>query len=255
MLVHAYATLLGMAKWSGPHHWIWEEYEFKFHSVTCYTKSIVSRIHVNTTKLCNITYTSVATSVILRSLGRTWVVVLVVRAHSSTTRKMTSMLLLSIMVLLHFCVGLSSFVISKWSRSAQELETSEHYRLSKVSNLNIGKQVGWYLFSQTCKPLNSPLLGLKIYTSPGSPTMIRWTIGGRVHHKSSASKATYPSTNLVLGNLNLKFPFDLGFKTINWGGFYDHLLSTRISLWYWERYSCELEKLRRMWLLPWIWTC
>jgi hypothetical protein len=38
-----------------------------FHSVTCYTNSIVSRIHVNTTKLHNITYTLVATGVIIRS--------------------------------------------------------------------------------------------------------------------------------------------------------------------------------------------
>ena len=39
-----------------------------FHSVTCYTNSIVSCIHVNTTKLCNITCTLVVTCVILRSL-------------------------------------------------------------------------------------------------------------------------------------------------------------------------------------------
>jgi hypothetical protein len=37
-------------------------------SVTCYTNSIVSHIHVNTTKLHNITCTLVATGVILRSL-------------------------------------------------------------------------------------------------------------------------------------------------------------------------------------------
>jgi len=39
-----------------------------FHNVTCYTKSIVSCIHVNTTKLRNIMCTLVATCVILRSL-------------------------------------------------------------------------------------------------------------------------------------------------------------------------------------------
>jgi hypothetical protein len=39
-----------------------------FHNVTCYTNSIVSRIHVNTTKLCNTTCTLIATSMILRSL-------------------------------------------------------------------------------------------------------------------------------------------------------------------------------------------
>ena len=36
-----------------------------FHNVTCYTKSIVSLIHVSTTKLCNTTGTLVATGVIL----------------------------------------------------------------------------------------------------------------------------------------------------------------------------------------------
>ena len=39
-----------------------------FHNVTCYTNSIVSCIHVNTTKFCNITCTLVATCVILQSL-------------------------------------------------------------------------------------------------------------------------------------------------------------------------------------------
>jgi hypothetical protein len=39
-----------------------------FHEVMCHTNSIVSRIHVNTTKLRNITCTLVATGVTLRSL-------------------------------------------------------------------------------------------------------------------------------------------------------------------------------------------
>ena len=40
-----------------------------FHSVTCYTKSIVSRIHVNTTtNFCNFICTLVAIGVILWSL-------------------------------------------------------------------------------------------------------------------------------------------------------------------------------------------
>ena len=37
-----------------------------FHNVTCYNTFFLSRIHVNTTKLLNITCTLVATSVILR---------------------------------------------------------------------------------------------------------------------------------------------------------------------------------------------
>ena len=39
-----------------------------FHNVTCYTNYIVSRIHVDTTKNCNIVCTLVAIGVILRSL-------------------------------------------------------------------------------------------------------------------------------------------------------------------------------------------
>ena len=39
-----------------------------FHNVTCYTNSMVSRIHINTTKLCNITCTLVATCMILWNL-------------------------------------------------------------------------------------------------------------------------------------------------------------------------------------------
>ena len=39
-----------------------------FHNVTCYTNSIASRIHVNTTKLRNITCTLIATGVMLQSL-------------------------------------------------------------------------------------------------------------------------------------------------------------------------------------------
>ena len=39
-----------------------------FHNVTCYTNSMISRINVNNTKLCNIMCTLVATGVILQSL-------------------------------------------------------------------------------------------------------------------------------------------------------------------------------------------
>ena len=58
----------GKAKWNGPHKRRREENECKFHSVTCCTNSIVSRIHVNTIKLRNITCTLLAADVILRSL-------------------------------------------------------------------------------------------------------------------------------------------------------------------------------------------
>ena len=57
MLVHACATSPRKAKWIGPHQRRWEGNDFKFHSVTCCTDSIVSCIHVNPAKLRNITCT------------------------------------------------------------------------------------------------------------------------------------------------------------------------------------------------------
>jgi hypothetical protein len=68
MLVHACATSPMKTKWSGSHHTIQMLHFVLFHSVTCYTNFIVSRIHVNTTKLRNITHSLVATGFILRSL-------------------------------------------------------------------------------------------------------------------------------------------------------------------------------------------
>ena len=46
--LHAYATSPIKAKWSGPHKQRWEENEFKFHSVTCYTKSKVNHASMST---------------------------------------------------------------------------------------------------------------------------------------------------------------------------------------------------------------
>jgi len=68
MLVHAYVTSSRKVRWSGPHHTIKMLHFVLFHSVTCDTNSLVSCTHVNTTKLCNVTCTLVATCVILRSL-------------------------------------------------------------------------------------------------------------------------------------------------------------------------------------------
>ena len=68
LLVHVYVISPGKVKWSGPHHTIKLWYFGLFHNVTCYTKYMVSHIHVNTRKLRNITCTLIATGVILRSL-------------------------------------------------------------------------------------------------------------------------------------------------------------------------------------------
>ena len=68
----AYAISPRKAKRSEPHHTIKMLHFVLFHSVTCYTNSIVSCIHVNTTKLRNIMCALVATGVTLRSLEYIW---------------------------------------------------------------------------------------------------------------------------------------------------------------------------------------
>jgi hypothetical protein len=68
VLVHAYATSPGKAEWrSGLQYTIKMLHFVLFYSVTCYIDSIVSHIHVDTTKTCNVTRTLVATCVILWS--------------------------------------------------------------------------------------------------------------------------------------------------------------------------------------------
>jgi hypothetical protein len=70
MLVHAHAILPqeGQVEWTTPHHTMKMLHCVLLHIVTCYTSSIVSHNHVNTTKPHNITCTLVATDVRLRSL-------------------------------------------------------------------------------------------------------------------------------------------------------------------------------------------
>jgi hypothetical protein len=60
-------TQEGQVKWTTPHNTTsFNMLHFVlFHNVTCYTNSLVSRIHINTMKLRNITCTFVATCVIL----------------------------------------------------------------------------------------------------------------------------------------------------------------------------------------------
>ena len=62
----------GRVGWTTPHHTIRISHFVSFHNVICYTNSIASRIHANTTKLHNITCTLVATGVILWRLGFSW---------------------------------------------------------------------------------------------------------------------------------------------------------------------------------------
>ena len=70
--IHTFAichiALEGQVEWTTPHHTVKMLDFVSFHSVTCYTNSNLSCIHVNTTKHRNVMCTLVATSVILWSL-------------------------------------------------------------------------------------------------------------------------------------------------------------------------------------------
>ena len=51
--------------------------------------------------------------------------------------------------------------------------------------------------------------GSSWFPHPFPSLVIGWTICGRVHQKSSTRKVTHLSITLTLGNLTLKFPWDL----------------------------------------------
>ena len=62
------------------------------------------------------------------------------------------------------------------------------------------------------KPLGFYMIDLKYHGHLDTPTMIGWVIKGRVHHKSSVTKVTSPSTIPILGSkLYLRVPM-VGFK-------------------------------------------
>jgi hypothetical protein len=61
-------------------------------------------------------------------------------------------------------------------------------------------------FSPKGEPLGFYMVGYKYPVHPDIPTMIRWTIDGRVHRKSSARKVNHPSTIPALGGFTVEFP-------------------------------------------------
>ena len=125
-----------------------------------------------------------------------------------------------IMVLLHFWVGLSLYVIPEGA--LQELERPQQLLppppfLSKVNTL----WTSWP--APKGKPLGSHMVGWKY---PDTSTMIGRTIRGRrVHCKSSARKVTHTSTIPALGGLTAKFPRDPG-----WGRAFKPILQQMNTL-------------------------
>ena len=117
-----------------------------------------------------------------------------------------------IMALLHFQAGLSLYVIPE--RASQELERHPSPRLLppfKMNTLNGCGQAGPHASnSPKSKPLGSHMVGWKYPVDLDTLIMIEFTIGGRVHQKSSAKQVTHPSTVPGLGSLILEFPWDPG---------------------------------------------
>ena len=118
--------------------------EFKFHSVTRYTDSRVSCIHVNTTNSRNITCTLVATCVILRSLVRAYNT----RAYMLITSRGERALCLRIFLLtLLYWIG----------RRVPHLELESHLffcpLLDDLDYVPTGNVGAFFLFISMCSPL------------------------------------------------------------------------------------------------------
>ena len=124
-------------------------------------------------------------------------------------RQMTPMLPpVWIMVLVHLWVGLSLRIPQ---HASWELEgPSRLLPPFKGEHLERCGQADLHLFAPKGKPLRSHVIRWKYAVHLDTPTMIGWTIGGRVHQKSSARKVTHLSTISILGGSISKFPWDLG---------------------------------------------
>ena len=129
-----------------------------------------------------------------------------------------------IMVLLHFRVGLNLHVILKWV--SQELGAAPIIIASLTKIASFQRWTLWtcvdmladtYLSTPKGQAPRFPHGWLEISGSTRiPPNMIGWTIGDRVHRKSSVRKVTHPRTIPTLGSLTSEFPWDLvktlGFK-------------------------------------------
>ena len=78
----------------------------------------------------------------------------------------------------------------------------------KGEHLNGRRQASVHLSPLKRKPLGSHMVGYKHPIHLDTPTTIGWTIGGRVHQKSSVGKVNHPSTIMALGGLTLEFSWD-----------------------------------------------
>ena len=105
------------------------------------------------------------------------------------------------MVLLHLWVGLNLYIIPK--RASRDLEgpktTASLQRWTPWTWAN--KLASTYL-PQGQAP-RYPRAWLKISDSLEYPTVIGWTIGGRVHLKLSARKVTHPSTIVICHEIRM----------------------------------------------------
>ena len=112
--------------------------------------------------------------------------------------------LANIIVSLHFWVVLSLYGTLK--QALQELEGPSFQRWTPWTGMD--KLANAYLPQE--QALHSHMMGWKYLIHADNPTIIGWTIGGRVHQKSSAKKAIHLRTILALRDLTMEFLWDLG---------------------------------------------
>ena len=105
-----------------------------------------------------------------------------------------------IVVLLHFWVGISVYIIPKCT--IRELEAPRQLLAPFEGEHLEWAQKSWSApFSYKGKPLGSHMVGWNYTVHPDTPTMIGWIMGGRVHQKASARNVTHLSTILALWGL------------------------------------------------------
>ena len=124
---------------------------------------------------------------------------------SPRKKETTPMLPLAyIIVSLHFWVGPSLYGALK--RALQELKGPSFQRCTPWTGMD--KLANTYLPQE--QYLHSHMIGWKYLIHADTPTIIGWTIGGRVHQKPSARKVIHLRNILALRDLTMEFLWDLG---------------------------------------------
>lgn len=117
----------------------------------------------------------------------------------------------------------------------------DYHLFLKMSTLNRQRQASWHLSPPRAKPLCSHMGGWNNPVHSNTLTLFGWTIGGRVHQKSSVKEVTQTSIIHALDNFTSDLP-----RIPGWGVGFQPTLKVYIHyvlvVWVWHEYLLPLRR-------------